>query len=85
MNNLEKEKVIAFVNDVIMYEAVKKVLLSETQIDYTEIAKEIESNENLGAKTRALAEGKNFIENGFNKLLEYQKGETAPHKKNRAI
>lgn len=85
MNNLEREKVMAFVSDEIMYEAVKKVLLKETEVDYQEIAKEIESNENLGAKTRALAEGKNFIEKGFSKLLEFRKGDIIISKKNRAI
>lgn len=83
--SLENEKIKAFVNDTFMYEAVKKVLLGETEVDYTEIAKEHANNEDLGAKTRALAEGKAFIEKGFNKLQEFVKNEGGVVKKNRAI
>lgn len=85
MNKIEIEKIKIFVNDVFMYEAVKRVLLAETEVDYTEIAKEYANNEDLGAKTRALAEGKAFIEKGFNKLQEFVINESKVVKKNRAI
>ena len=83
--NINEEKLKAFVNDTLMFEVVKKFLLSETEVDYSEIAKEFPDNENLGAKTRALAEGRAFIEKGFHKLLEYQKNDIIINKKNRAI
>lgn len=85
MNNLGNEKIKAFVNDPLMYEAVKKVLLAETEVDFTEIAKEHLDNETLGAKTRALAEGRAFIEKGFTKLQEFVTSEGNNIKKNRAI
>lgn len=85
LTNPERENVLAFLENGIMYEAVKKVLLSVTDVSYPELAEEIKDNSLLGAKMRALAEGKSFIEKGFEKLEEFNKSITSTKQTNKAI
>lgn len=85
LTDIERQKVRVFLEDEEMCEAVKKVLLAVADVSPTELALQYTSNENLGAVTRALAAGKKFVEQGFDKLLEYQKRDIIMKKKNKAL
>lgn len=85
MNDLEQSKIRDFVADELMYKAVKKVLLSVTEVNLDKYADYANNNEQLGEEVRAMAKGKKFVEKGFEKLLGYEKGETPTKRKNPAI
>ena len=85
LTNIEKDNVRIFLENGIMYSVIKKVLLSVTEVPYPELAEELKDNQHLGEKIRAMAEGRTFIEKGFDKLTEYQKSDIIKKTKNPAI
>jgi hypothetical protein len=84
-NELEKSKINQFLADDVMREAVKKVLLSVTEVDLEKLASEHPKNEVLGEIVRGKAAGKEFINQGFDKLLDYQIRENSVKGKNPAL
>jgi aspartate/tyrosine/aromatic aminotransferase len=84
MNDIEKDKINAFLADDVMCKAVEKVLISVIDIDFKDYTDRL-NNDELGAKVRAVTEAKIFISQGFDKLLEFKKGETHIKSKNKAI
>ena len=101
LNNLEKELVIGFNENLPMKEAVKKIIL---QFIYSEGTIEKEksndlkenwamvsvfnegslSNEELGARIRAKAEGLRFLNNAFERLDEFKRPTETKEKENKA-
>lgn len=84
LDEIEKEKVVAFCTDRKMFEAVRKVLLApvlhsgvlkkgevlpEENWAYS-IVKLGKTNEQVGEEVRAVAQGLVFINEGFEKLQE---------------
>lgn len=84
LSELEKDKIRGFLADDVMREAVKKVLLSITELDYKDQADRLSDLE-LGQVVRGSVQGKVFVEQGFEKLLDYQKAETPSKKVNKAL
>ena len=95
LNDIEIEAVKRFVNDKIMKEAVRKILLRPIYAQGVLVAGETAnpsknaflfllagqggskrhvSNEQLGSEFRAMEEGVNFLQEGFQKLETYNKG-----------
>lgn len=86
LNDIEKQKVTAFVSDEIMMNAIKKVFLygiyqngtlkpGEKPEPLKNFALSLAfdpkyTNEELGADLRASAHGISFVEKGFNQLVE---------------
>ena len=85
LTQAETDNIRIFLENGIMSGAVKKVLLSVTEVSYEELAEQFPDNQVLGAKLRALAEGKVFLEKGFDKLTEFTKNGIINKRKNPAI
>jgi len=85
MNDLKKNKINEFLNDDVMREAVKEVILSVTNVDLSKYANFQADNGQLGEEIRAIAQAKDLINQGFDKLSNYLIGENPIKKGNPAI
>ena len=79
MNKLEKDKLRIFVQDTVLYNTVKRTLLSS-------IGEEFNFNDNLadeviGQKTRARKEALKLLTRGFRELERYRQVETNNNQK----
>ena len=73
----EKDFIASFVENKILFNAVKKVLLGDITIDRIVLDK-AESNEILGQQFRSVKYAMNIIETGFKELEKYVRIETKP-------
>lgn len=80
MPNPNEEKLAQFVNDTVMFYAVKSIL--EAQFDLNSLVVEGLDNDQMGERTRACLEGRDKLRQGFRDIEKFRAPERAQNEDN---
>ena len=83
--NIIEEKIRQFLEDEIMYNAVKTAILDNFDLNKIDYSEERTTNENLGQITRAMIEGKDLVQKAFQNMEAYRRGKIKKETVNPAV
>jgi hypothetical protein len=79
---MDKEILKGLADNPMLFDAVKAVILKQFEFDYTYVANV--SNDDLGAITRAIVDGRHRVEAAFSEIAAQKSSPTSPSKPNPA-